>query len=237
MPDSSVQYPAIPQKLWIYYKRLLTKNPRHKILEAIKKQGYDKTWRGINDVFWHAIQATGMTSNKLYEEIGFEEKDLDDNNFQALLGRLRSINLLHEVGFQELRPLRPKRSQKEVDLLGRFGKKLFAIEVIRSSEKKYSYPDHEKPSANSITYIVGRYLEKRPQLDSSIKNHTCDAGLLVVIMDSQPFKAWVPTEELIQVTKDAFLKMGNPAKTYLAIFTGMANEEGKNEFAIYPLLN
>ena len=185
----------------------------------------------------HASNATGMTSNQLYEEIGFRENDLDENNFQALLGILRSINLLNEVGFQELRPLRPKKFQKEVDLLGQFANKLLAIEVIRSSEKKYCYPDHEKPSSNPIKYIVGRYREKRPQLDSSVKNHKCDAGLLVVIMDSQPFKALVPSEELIRLIEETFLAMGNPDKTYLAIFTGMANERGKNEHAIYPSLN
>ncbi len=237
MADSSVQYPEVPQKLWKSYERLLTDNPQHKLIEAIRRQGYDKTWKGINDVFLHASQATGITPSKLYEEIGFRDNDLDENNFQALLGILRSINMLNEVGFQELRPLRPKKSQKEVDLLGWFANKLLAIEVIRSSEKKYCYPDHEKPSTNSITYIVGRYSEKRAQLDSSIKNHGCDAGLLVVIMDSQPFKALVPLEELIQVTQDAFVAMGNPAKTYLAVFTGMANEQGKNEYAIFPALN
>ena len=237
MSNSSVQYPAIPEQLWKYYRRLLRDNPQHKLIEAINRLGYDKTWKGINDVFWHASQTTGLTATQLYEEIGFRENDLDENNFQALLGILRSINLPNEVGFQELRPLRPKKSQKEVDLLGRFAKKLLAIEVIRSSEKKYCYPDHKKPSANSITYIVGRYDEKRLQLDSSIKNHGCDAGLLVVVMDSQPFKVLVSLEELNQVTKEAFLAMGSPAKTYIAVFTGMANDQGKNEYTIYPLLN
>ena len=236
MDDSSVQYPEIPQKLWEYYERLLMDNPGHKLIKAIKRQGYHKTWNGINDVFWHASQATGMTFNKLYEEIGFRENDLDENNFQALLGILRSINMLNEVGFQALRPLRPKKSQKEVDLLGRFANKLLAIEVIRSSEKKYCYPDHEKPSANSVKYVVGRYCEKRSQLASSIKEHGCAAGMLVVIMDSQPFKDLVTLEELIQVTQEAFLAMSSPAKTYLVIFTGMANEQGKNEYAIYPSL-
>ena len=60
--------------------------------------------------------------------------------------------------------------------------------------------------------------------------------MLVVIMDSQPFKALVPSEELIQVTQEAFLAMGSPVKTYLAVFTGMANEQGENEHAIYPSL-
>lgn len=237
MLDSSVRYPKIPKRLWKYYQRLLQDNPHHKLIEAIKNKGYDRTWEGINEVFWHASQSTGMTSEKLYEEIGFNENDLDDNNFQALLGILRSINILHEMGFQELRPLRPKKSHREVDLLGRFDNQLLAIEVIRSSEKKYCYPDHKKPRANPVTYISERYLEKRPQLDSSIKNHGCDSGLLIAIMDSQPFKGLVTSEELIQVTQDTFLAMGSPAKTYLAVFTGMANEQGKNEYAIYPSLN
>ena len=237
MTNSSSQYPEIPQKLWKYYERSLTDNPQHKLIKAIEIQGYDKTWKGISKVFGHASQATGMTPNILYEEIGFGENDLNEDNFQALLGILRSINLLNEMGFQELKPLRPKKFKKEVDLLGRFADKLLAIEVIRSSEKKYCYPDHKKPSANPITYIVGRYDEKRPQLDSSIKNYGCDAGMLVVIMDSKSFKSLVSSEELSQVTQEAFLAIGSPAKTYLTVFTGMTNEQGKNEYVIYPLLH
>ena len=56
-------------------------------------------------------------------------------------------------------------------------------------------------------------------------------------MDSQPFNALITSEELIQVTQDTFLAMGSPAKIYLAVFTGMANEQSKNEYAIYPSLN
>jgi len=237
MADSSSQYPNIPQKLWEYYERLKKENPHHKLIEAIKEQGYGKAWRGINDVFWHASKATGMPPDKLYEEIGFNQNDFDDNNFQALLGILRAINILNDQGFQELKPLRPKKSQKEVDLLGRFNKKLLAIEVIRSSEKKYSFPDHKKPSSNSLTHIVGRYSEKRSQLDSSIANYDCDGGMLMVVMDSQPFKALVSGEELEQMVQETFIALGSPAKTYLSVFTGMAAEQSKNIFSIYPLID
>lgn len=126
------------------------------------------------------------------------------------------------------------KSQKEVDLLGRFNNKLLAIEVIRSSEKKYSFPDHKKSGFNSLIHIVGRYTEKHFQLDTSILNHGCEGGMLMVVMDSQLFKALVTREEVEQIVQEAFEAIGSPVKTYLSVFTGMADEPGKDIFAIYP---
>ncbi len=234
MSPSSSQYPAIPQKLWEYFERFIKEKPNHKLIEAIKKQGYDKTWRGINAVFNNASQATGMPPDKLYEEIRFNQNDFADNNFQALLGVLRAINILNDQGFHDLKPLRPMKSQKEVDLLGRFNKKFLAIEVIRSSEKKYSFPEHKKSGSNSLIHIAGRYTEKRSQLDTSILHHGCEGGMLMVVMDSQPIKALVSHQELEQLTQEAFEAIGSPAETYLSIFTGMADESGKNILTIYP---
>lgn len=100
MHPSSSRYPNIPKKLWEFYDQLKRKRSQHKLIEAIKEQGYDKTWRGINDVFYYSSKATGMTPDKLYEEIGFNQNDFDDNNFQALLGILRTINILSSRVFK-----------------------------------------------------------------------------------------------------------------------------------------
>jgi hypothetical protein len=79
--DRSV-YPAIPKKLWEYYERILVDRPSHRLVEATQRQGVEKTWRAINEIFVLACQATRLSSDELFELLGFKNNDFDSENFQ-----------------------------------------------------------------------------------------------------------------------------------------------------------
>lgn len=229
-------YTSIPEKLWEYYDRIVGACPSHRLLEAIRKQGSDVTWRAINEIFDRASQATKISPDQLIGRLGFETNDLDPANFQAMLGILRAINLLNQIGFRDIEPLRPKLNRQEADLLAQRGNKRYAIEVFRSSEAAYRFIDHEKPSANLVTYIAERTHAKLQQVVSTVQAHNCDAGIIVIVVDSQPAKALSSTSELQDVMSEAFQAIGSPTGIHLFLFTGMANEQGSDEYVCCPSL-
>ena len=229
-------YPSIPKKLWEYSDRLLADNPSHRLLKAIQRQGAGKTWRAINELFALAAQATNLHPDKLLERLGFNSGDLDSSNFQAMLGVLRAINQLCQLGFKDFEPLHPKLNRQEADFIASRGDQRYAVEVFRSSETAYRAVSHEKPSSDLATYIGGRVKEKLQQVSSTVLAHKCDRGIIVVVLDSQPAKALSSTDELQQVIKEAVCRLGEPRNTYLILFTGMADEYGKDEYVCFPSL-
>lgn len=238
MPESfnRTHYSSIPQKLWEYHDRLVVDYPAHRLLEAIRKQGSDKTWRAINEIFDRAIQATKLSPNQLIDRLGFEINDLDSANFQAMLGILRAINMLSQIGFRDIKPLHPRLNRQEADLLARRGDKRYAIEVFRSSETAYRFVDHLKPSSNLATHLAGKGKEKLQQVHSTAQAHNCDAGIIVLVLDSQPAKALSATAELQNAVSEAFQAIGSPVDIHLFLFTGMSNEQGSDERVCYPSL-
>ena len=229
-------YSSIPTKLWEYHERLLVDNSSHRLLEAIQRQGAEKTWRAIDEIFALAKQATKLRPDKLLERLGFESSDLDSANFQAMLGILRAINQLGQLGFKDFEPLHPKLNRQEADFIASRGDKRYAVEVFRSSETAYRAINHEKPSSDIASYIEGRAKEKLQQVNSTVQAHKCDAGMVVVVLDSQPAKALSSTVELRQVVEKVVHHIGEPRDTYLILFTGMADEYGKDEYVCCPLL-
>lgn len=208
-------YSSIPQALWAYYQELLAKNPSHPIVAAIQRQGEEQTWQGINELFLITAQNTGLF-DKLLRLLGFDEKNLDPNHLQAIFGVMRTINTLHNLAFDNILPLPPKKSQRESDLLAEHKGMRFAVEVFRSSEMAYRFPDHTNSAQNLQSYIARRYKEKRSQLDATMKARQCNKALLAVVMDSQPAKALVADTEWEAVVKDTFEQMGGPTNTHLS---------------------
>jgi hypothetical protein len=230
-------YPSIPQALWAYCQKLHAKNHSHPFLEAIKKQGEERTWKGINDLFQITCQNIGLDSDRLLRQLGFDERNFHPSYLSAILGIMRNINMLNNIGFANIHPLPPKKSQREADLTAEYGGVKLAVEVFRSSETAYRYPGHSDPNHNLERYIVGRYKEKRSQLDATMKAHLCGKAVLAVVMDSPPAKQLTDGNEWKTTAKEAFDLMGNPANTHLLIFTGNFDPNtGKDEFVIYPPL-
>lgn len=233
--DRSV-YPAIPKKLWEYYERILVDRPSHRLVEATQRQGVDKTWRAINEIFVLACQATRLSSDELFELLGFKNNDLDSANFQSMLGVLRAINQLGQFGFTDVEPLPPKKSRREADFIAGRGGERYAIEVFRSSETAFRAVGHEVPCLDLAGYIEGRVNEKIKQVSSTIQTHNCDAGAIVVVLDSQPAKALSSAAELQQMVDEVMQRLVTLSKTYLIVFTGMADEYGRDEYVCCPAL-
>jgi hypothetical protein len=228
---------AIPPTIWAYFQDLQGMNSSHPLFEAIRKQGEQQTWEGINELFCITSETTGLRPEDLLRHLGFDQKNLDPSYLQAIFGIMRDINTMHNVGFGNIVPLPPQKSRRESDLTADFAGARFAVEVFRSSETKYRFPGHQVPKHNLETYIVHRYAEKRSQLDSTIRNHRCSKALLAVVVDSQPAKALMNIGEWATFTRETYELMVSPANTHLLVFTGTKNlSTGIDDYAIYPSL-
>lgn len=239
MPDvfDRTAYPSIPTQLWIHHDRLCVDHPQHRLVETIHKQGAEKTWRGIDDMFRLACQATGLPPGQLFESLGFGCNDFDSANFQAMMGILRAMNILGQHGFTDFQPLRPLPNRKEVDFLAKRNHTLHAVEVFRSSENAYRYAEPDNPTSAFPAYLQRRLQEKLPQVSATMQAHNCAAGMVVVVMDSYPSKALNDADEYQESVKVAFEQVGNPQGMHLFLFTGMADMHGGDEYACYPPLS
>jgi|GEM_PF-2302436 hypothetical protein len=231
------KYPSIPSEFWSYYQTLREKRKSHPLLAATSRQGDEKTLDAINELFEVTCRNTGL-KEKLFLNLGFDENNFDNNHLQSILGVMRAINTLNDLGFKKITPLPPRKSRREADLLAVYMNKWFAVEVFRSNEVSYRFPDHSNKSNNLQSYIAQRYSEKRSQLDATMREHQCDKAVLTVVIDSQPAKALVTGAEWEGVTEATYKLMGSPSKIHLLLFTGMKNYfSGKDEYAVYPPLD
>ena len=230
------QFASIPQLIWSYYDELMKKNGPHPLIEATKKQGQEKTWKGIDELFGITSENTSLPPTSLVTQLGFDPKNFDPQYLQAILGNMRSINMLHSIGFRDIQPLPAVMSRRESDLLAMHRGTRFAVEVARSSETAYRFPEHASRRHNLAEYIASRYEDKQAQLGSTMQNRNCSKALFVVVMDSQPAKALLQGHEWEEVAREAFRFMGEPANTRLLIFTGMADSNGRDEYAVHPPL-
>lgn len=230
-------YPAIPPAIWSYYTRLLEATLAHPLVETVRNQGEDQTWRAINALFHITATNTRLAPEKLLSQLGFDENNLDNNHLQSIFGVMRAINMLHDLGFANITPLPARRSRRECDLLAEYQGARLAIEVFRSSEAVYRFPGHHDPVHDLQSYIAGRYQAKRTQLEATMKAHNCSKSLLVVVMDSPPAKQLTRSDEWQGIAKQAFMSMGSPGDVHLLMFTGNKDEStGKDEHVIHPLL-
>lgn len=240
MPDSLDRsaFAWIPPQLWNYYDRLLVRDGQelHRLVQAIQKQGAEQTWRGINELFRLACQATGLSPSQLFEKLGLGKNDFDSGNFQAMIGTLRAINMLTQHGFTRPQPLRPLSNRKEADFVAERDGTCYAVEVFRSSEEVYRYAAPDNPTSAFAAYLQRRLEEKQPQVYATMQTHNCVAGIVVVIMDSYPSKALNNAEEYHEAVRVAVERVGTPKEIHLFLFTGMADEHGNDEFACYPPL-
>lgn len=238
MPNSfdRTAYPSIPPQLWIHYDRLCVERPQHRLVEAVRTQGAETTWRAINEIVALASQATGLPPDQFFSRLGFNVNDLDSANFQAMLGILRSINKLTQLGFTGIQPLQPLRNRQEADLLARRNGRLYSVEVFRSSEEAYRFANHNKPSSDLATYIERRLREKLPQVRATMGAHSCAAGMVVVVMDSYPSKALNDVGEYHEAIRVAFQKVSDTKGIHVILFTGMADMHGNDEHVCYPPL-
>ncbi len=228
-------YPAIPEVIWAYYEKILDRKLEHPLVKAIKTQGEGRTWQSINDLFSITAKNTGLVSDKLLTELGFKENNFDNNHLQSIFGVMRAINMLHTLGFSEIKPLPAKKKTRECDLRAEHNSQRFAIEVMRSSEAAYRFPDHEDPVHDLPTYVVRRYQEKHTQLTATMKAHNCYKALLVVVMDSPPAKQLTESGEWDGIAKNIFENMKNPPDIHILLFTGLRDAKtDTDEYAVYP---
>lgn len=208
----------------------------HRLVEAVHTQGFETTWQAINEIVARASQATGLPPDRLFVSLGFNVNDLDSANFQAMLGILRSINMLTQLGFTGIKPLRPLRNRQEADFLANRNGRLYSVEVFRSSEKAYRFANHNEPSSDLATYIERRLREKLPQVRATMAAHNCAAGMVVVVMDSYPSKALNDAGEYHEAVRVAFETIGAPEGIHVLLFTGMVEMHDNAEHVCYPPL-
>lgn len=231
-------YPSIPPAIWSYYRKLLYAKPSHPLVRAIKNQGESPTWKAIDELLKIAGDNTGLAPQGLLKVVGFNENNLDNSHIQAVFGVLRTINMLCNLGFTKPRPLPAKKSTRECDLLAEYNGARYAIEVFRSSEAAYRFPNHKDPARNLQSYITRRHKKKRTQLAATMKAYNCSKALLIVVMDSSPAKQLTRSDEWDEIARSAYHTMGSPTDTHLLIFTGLKDfRTGGDDYAAYPTLD
>ena len=72
-----------------------------------------------------------LSSDELLKLLGFKNNDLDSANFQSMLGVLRAITQLGQLGFTDVEALPPKKSRQDADFIASRGGERYAIEVFR----------------------------------------------------------------------------------------------------------
>ncbi len=226
-------YPFLTQKFWSYYQFLRDSNPSHRLIRVVQERGERQAFQPINELFRITSQNTKLEPDKLLNHLGLDLRNHAEDHLQAIFGVMRAVNTLAAIGFTNMTPLLPQESRRECDLLAEYSGIRFAVEVFRSSETAYRFPEHSLPRHNLENYISQRYINKRSQFQATMDAYNCKKGLLAVVMDSQPAKA---LSGLYAVAKEAFEQMGNPNDLHLLIFNGVSDIHGKDERAIYPKL-
>ena len=223
-PTMRQNYPHTPEQILAY--------DSNKLREAFHYQGEEKVRLAIDDLFRIVSEITLVPSEALPERLGFQANNQDRNNFQALLGVMRTVKILHHLGFVEIQPLRPHDERPEADLLAMRQDVKFAVEVFRSNEDTPRYL-----GLNLEEYIGRRYKkDKKTQLDETMSNHICSKTILVVVFDSKSSELF-SRNDLQEAARESFREMGFPDKTHLIVFSeiedDMAVEDG---LAIFPEL-
>lgn len=101
MPNSfdRTAYPSIPPQLWIHYDRLCVERPQHRLVEAVRTQGAETTWRAINEIVALASQATGLPPDQFFNSsvvLALMSTTWTPLTFRRCLGFCaRSISLLN----------------------------------------------------------------------------------------------------------------------------------------------
>ncbi len=170
--------------------------------------------KNIDDLFRIVSEITLVPSEALPERLGFQANNQDRDNFQSLLGVMRTVTILHHLDFVEIQPLCPTDKRPEADLLAMRQGVKFAIEVFRSNEDTARYL-----GLNLEDYIERRYKkDKKIQLDETMSNHTCSKAILVVVLDSKSSELF-SKNDLQEAAKESFREMGFPDNTHLIIFS------------------
>lgn len=229
-PTMRQKYPHTPEQILAY--------DSNKLRETFDYQGEEKVRLAINELFRIVSEVTHVPSEALPERLGFQAKNPDRDSFQALLAVMRTIVMLHHLGFVEITPLPPKRKRKEADLSAMRQDVKFAVEVLRTNEDQ---PRH--PSLELGEYIAKNYRSdtkpedsKMRQLDATMHHHSCSKAIFVVVFDSYS-NSQFSQNELEEAAGYAFGAMGFPDNTHLLIFTGILDDvTGENGLAIFPEL-
>jgi|CXWL01.1.fsa_nt_gi hypothetical protein len=216
------EYPHIPQQLLEY------RSP--KLVEVFNHQGEAKTWQAIDDLFRIVSEITLLKPDDLLPRLAFDAKNLDRYSLQSLLGVMRTVVTLQNLGFVEITPLPPRQDRKEADLLAKRKGDLFAVEVFRANEDRWRYPGY-----NLEEYIGRRFVEdKKPQLEATMSSYGCSKAILVVVFDSES-KALLSKSELQVAAECSYISMDFPDKTHLIMFTGVSDAvTGEDDLAIFP---
>ena len=122
----SQQFSHIPQRVRNYQSE--------KLIEVINERGAAAIWTEIDTLFQNVSAITGLDSEALLSQLGFDEKNQDRNCLQSLFGVMRTIVTVRNLGFTAIKPLPLRQDRKEADLLATRNNELFAVEVFRANE-------------------------------------------------------------------------------------------------------
>jgi hypothetical protein len=109
-------------------------------LEAISQCDEKTIWLAIDKLFEIVSGITQMQPVALLPCLGFDPKNQSHDSLQSLFGVMRSVTMLHNLGFIDITPLPPRQDRKEADLLAKRQDDLFAVEVFRANEDRWRYP-------------------------------------------------------------------------------------------------
>ena len=104
-PTMRQKYPHTPEQILAY--------DSPKLRKAFDYQGEEKVRLAINELFRIVSEVTLVPSEALPEKLGFQENNPDCDNFQSLLGVMRTVEILHDLSFVNITPLPPKRKDRK----------------------------------------------------------------------------------------------------------------------------
>src|SRR5690242_21428525 len=73
------KYPSIPSEFWSYYQTLHDKRNSHPIVDAMSRQGHEKTLKALNELCETTCRNTGL-KEKLFLNLGFDQNNFDNNH-------------------------------------------------------------------------------------------------------------------------------------------------------------
>lgn len=212
-----MSYEHIPEDIFKLIRNLeKEKRFDHRFLSAIN-HNEKSVLLALDNLFMEASLITGFTPSQLVKYADFMITDQDSDRFDAMLAELRTIIHLNNSGFNNIKPLKAPKGEKESDFLAYYGQEKWVVEVMCSS----AFSDRWTKDQIS-DYIIKRFKNdgKENQLMSSQKKYSCTNQLLVIVMNSPGGVALNNKNDYINILENVWNKLGFRNGFYLSIITG-----------------
>lgn len=210
------QFPFIPKILSSYVERCVAKKLSNRLVEAVQGKRI-KVFKGINQMFQLANDATGLTPDELLRKTDFNGHDMSPTRLDSSFAEIRTVNYLKEQGFEDINLLKAGK-QKKADILATFKGIKFAVEVANSifSANKRVEPFQLRD------WLVGRASSdgKTGQLDNTTEETGASRTILVGVIDTFYSVVFNTHNDYCEAAKLTWEELNGKVGFHVAFVTG-----------------